>query len=227
MTHPPERVRVHQLDASSRVLDPAVERAIDETWAGQLADAAARGLRLADAPAYRLESVVERDGTLELGLTLEPYRVHSAMKTLYRDPRVHAAHHDGMLVADGLVRTADDRYLLLSTPKVTGVELQLVGGTASPAQREIRRSVNLFAFMEQRVMGALTVSAGDVEVREILGLVRQEIGCVNVVFDVRVGVAAERVSARDGSELVVVAADELRSFLAGGPAYLPAVAALL
>jgi AraC-like DNA-binding protein len=33
------------------------------------------------------------------------------------------------------VRTTDDHYLLLRTPKFTGVELQLVGGTASPAQR--------------------------------------------------------------------------------------------
>lgn len=226
MTHPRERVRVRH-GSSSRVVDPAIERLVDEVWSAQLADAAARGLPLGDAPAYRLERAVERGDVLELTLALEPYRVHSALKTLHRDPRVRLEHHDRMLVADGLVRTADGHYLLLSTPKVTGVELQLVGGTASPAQRELRTADDLFGFMTQRVVRALDVAEAEVDVRGIVGLVEQDIGCVNAVFDVRLGVAADRVSVRDGSELVAVPAADLPGFLTAGPAYLPSVAALL
>lgn len=227
MTYPRERVRIHLATTSSRVVDPAVEQAVDETWAAQLAAAAARGLPLTDAPAYRLESAVERDDVLELTVTLEPYRLHSAMKVLHRDPRVRAEHHDRILVADGLVRTVDGHCVLLSTPKVTGEELQLVGGTASPGQREIATGDDLFAFMSQRVERGLGVGVEDVEVRGVLGLVRQEVGCVNVVFDVRLQVSVDAVRAQAGSRLVMVPADELRGFLGAGPAYLPAVAALL
>jgi hypothetical protein len=47
-----------------------------------------------------------------------------------------------------------------------------------------------------------------------------------VVFDVRLGVAAGRVSARDGSRLVVVPEADLQGFLSDGPGYLPLVGAL-
>ncbi|WP_134738745.1 hypothetical protein [Nocardioides sp. 503] len=227
MTFPRDKVLVRQVSASSRVVDPTIELAISEVWSDQLAEAAARGLPLADAPAYRLESAAERDGVLELGLTLEPYRVHSAMKVLHRDPRVRPEHHDRTFVADGLVRTADDQYLLLSTPKVTGVELQLVGGTASPAQRVLETSDDLFEFMSQRVERALGVQASQVDVLGVLGMVRLEVGCVNAVFDVRLTVRADEVRLRPGSDVVVVPSAELGDFLAAGPAYLPAIATLL
>lgn len=226
MSYPRERVLIRR-GASSRVVDPTVERLVDEAWSAQLAEATARGLRLADAPAYRLESVADRDGVLELTLALEPYRLHSALKTLHRDPRIRREHHDRALVADGLVRTADDHYLLLCTPKVTGTELQLVGGTASPAQRVLDTAGDLFGFMTQRIVRALGVAEADVDVRGVLGAVEQEIGCVNLVFDVRLAVVADAVPARDGSEVVVVGAGDLAGFLAGGPAYLPSVASLL
>lgn len=212
---------------SSRVVDPSVEQLVEGVWSAQLAEAGRQGLPLQDAPAYRLERAVDRAGVLELSLALCPYRVHSALKALHRDPRIRAEHHDRTLVADGLVLTKDDHYLLLSTPKVTGVELQLVGGTASPGQRELRTGDDLFGFMSQRVERALGVAEEAVEVRGVVGLLEQEIGCVNVVFDVRLDVVAESVAARDGSGLVVVPALGLRSFLAEGPGYLPSVAALL
>ncbi|GEP32973.1 hypothetical protein NSZ01_07410 [Nocardioides szechwanensis] len=80
--------------------------------------------------------------------------------------------------------------------------------------------------MRQRVVRALDVTEAEVDVRGVVGLVEQEIGCVNAVFDVRLGVAADRVSARDGSGLVVVPAADLPGFLADGPGYLPLVGAL-
>ncbi|WP_193609318.1 hypothetical protein [Nocardioides lijunqiniae] len=227
MTFPRDKVVLRQAGTSSRVVDPGIELALERVWADQLAEAAARGLLLTDAPAYRLESAVEHEGVLELGLAMEPYRVHSAMKVLHRDPRVRPEHHDRTLVADGLVRTTDDHYLLLRTPKVTGVELQLVGGTASPTQRVLETADDLFGFMSQRVERALGVEAAEVRVLGLLGLVHLEVGCVNAVFDVRLTVRADEVRPGRGSEVVVVPAAGLRDFLAAGPAYLPSVAALL
>lgn len=212
---------------SSRAVEAEVEQAVATVWADQRRVAHQRGLRLEDAPAYRLEHHACREGRLELGLALEPYRVHSAMKVLHRDPRVQSRHHDRILVADALVTSADGQVLLLRAPKPTGVELQLVGGTASPAQRAIACAEDLFLFARERVLRALDGTRGLVEVREVRGLVEHEVGCVNVVIDVQLAVPAAEVLARDGAELVVVPATSLREFLRDAPGYLPAVADLV
>lgn len=212
---------------SSRVVEDELEQAVAAVWADQRRVAHQRGLCLEDAPAYRLEHVAGRNGRLELGLALEPYRVHSAMKVLHRDPRVRRHHHDRILVADALVQCADGQVLLLRTPKPTGVELQLVGGTASPAQRAITCADDLVEFTRERVLRALDGTRGLVEVREVRGLVEHEVGCVNVVIEVRLAVPAAEVLARDGAELVVVPEKSLRQFLRDAPGYLPAVADLV
>ena len=212
---------------SSRVVEDEVERAVDTVWADQRRVAHGRGMRLEDAPAYRLERAAVRGGRLELGLSLEPYRVHSAMKVLHRHPRVRSHHHDRTLVVDALVRSADGQVLLVRTPKPTGVELQLVGGTASPAQRAITSADDLVEFIRERVLRALDGVRGLLEVREVRGLVEHEVGCVNLVIDVRLAVPAAEVLALGGAELVVVPAESLPQFLRDAPGYLPAVADLL
>lgn len=213
--------------SSSRLREDWVEDAVDAVWAEQRRVAHQGGQRLEDAPAYRLEVAVERGDRLELAVALEPYRMHSAMKVLHRDPRVCAEHHDRILVADALVATADDQFLLLRTAKPTGVELQLVGGTASPAQRSIAEAGDLMTFTRERVLRALDGARGLVDVVQIRGVIEHEVGCVNVVIEVRLRVAAAEVAARGGAELVVVPAAGLAEFLRAAPGYLPAVADLL
>ncbi len=212
---------------SGRVVDAELEQAINAVWEDQRRVASERGLYLEDAPAYRLESASDREGRLVLGVALEPYRVHSAMKVLHADPRVRSHHHDRILVADALVRTADDRVVLVRTPKATGIEMQLVGGTASPAQRVIACAEDLMTFTRERVVRALDGTRGLIETRGILGLVEHEVGCRNVVVDVRLGVPAAEVLARGAGGLVVVPSAALAGFLRDAPGYLPAVADLL
>jgi hypothetical protein len=223
MSWPLDRVVLSAAAASSRVVEPWLEAAIDVEWASQVARADGA---LTDGPAYRVEQASAEDGVLRIALALEPYRVHSAMKVLHADPRVTPAHHDRILVADALVRTRDDRVVLLRTPKVTGTELQLVGGTASPAQRPIRSTADLVAFTRQRVARALS-GTGEIEVRSVLGLVDHVVGCVNVVLDVRVAAAVAELAPVGASELVVVDLAVLRGFLLDAPGYLPGVADLL
>ena len=212
---------------SSRVVEDEVEQLVDVVWAEQRRLAHARGLRLDDAPAYRLEDAFEQDGRLQLGIAVEPYRLHSAMKALHADSRIRPHHHDRILVADGLVRTADDQVLLLRTTKPTGIELQLVGGTASPAQRLITSADDLVTFMRERVLRAVAGTRDQVEVGAVRGLVEHEVGCVSVVIDVRLAVTAAEVVATGGAELVVVPAASLPHFLRDAPGYLPAVASLI
>jgi hypothetical protein len=206
-------------------VDPVVEDAVAQEWARQQRVAGRVGRRLVDAPAYRLESVRAADDALTLGLALEPYRVHSAMKTLHADPRVGVEHHDRTLVPDALVRTRDDRYVLLRTSKVTGPELQLVGGTAGPGRWPIGSGADLATATAAWVADALGTDA-DLEVRGVLGVVEQDIGCVCLVMDVWVADVASRLTPKPASELVVVPADGLAGFLRAAPGYLPAVADL-
>ena len=219
-------VTVRQLP-SSRVLDEAVERLVERTWAAQGDEAARLGMRLSDAAAYRLEDATTGPGGLVLSLAEVPYRVHSAMKAVHGDPRVRPEHRDRALVVDGLVRTADDAVVLLRTPKVTGPELQLVGGTAGPGRRRIERPDDLAAFLADVVTRALGVPAAAVAVGPVLGLVDHVVGCVNVVVEVRLDRTADDVRPSGRSEVVRVPAADLVETLASGPAYLPAVADLL
>jgi hypothetical protein len=222
---PCDRVTVNHV-ASTRVVDPVIEHAVAQEWTRQRQLADRQGRRLVDAPAYRLESAIQAGDVLTLGLALEPYRLHSALKVLHADPRVRTEHHDRTLVPDALVRTCDDHYVLLRTAKVTGPELQLVGGTASPERWPIASGVDLAAATEAWVADVLGTDA-DVEVQGVLGVVEQEIGCVCVVMDVRVAEAASCLVPRSDSQLVAVRDDDLLGFLRAAPGYLPAVAHLL
>ncbi|MGZ4496886.1 MAG: hypothetical protein ACXVWZ_05340 [Nocardioides sp.] len=223
---PLNRVRLVEA-ASTRVVDPALEAEVDRVWAEQQAAADAAGLRLHDAAAYRVETVGAHDGRLTVGLALEPYRLHSAMKVLHADPRVGPEHHDRTLVVDALVRAADGAHLLIRTPKVTGLELQLVGGTASPDQQPLASAADLVAFAERRVAQALDGTHGRLETRAVLGAVAHHVGCVNLVLDVRLDRPAAEVAATGDTELVAVPAGRLDEHLRAAPGYLPAVAALL
>ena len=211
---------------SSRLVEPVVEALVDRVWAEQCAAGELIGWPLHDAPAYRVESVRTNGGRLDLGLASEPYRVHSAMKLLHADPRVTPAHHDRVLVVDSLVRTADDAHLLVRMPKVTGFELQLIGGTATPEQQVIETPADLATFALHRVGLALEGAAG-LSVEGVLGVVEHLVGCVNLVLDVRTTASAREVSARGRRELHVVAPGGLEAYLRGSPGYLPAVADLL
>lgn len=208
---------------SSRVRDPEVEELVDQTWAAQCAAAEAFGVPLHDAPAYRVESIAP--GPV-FELALEPYRVHSAMKLLHVDPRVRPEHLDRILVVDALLRTADDRSLLIRTPKITGFELQLVGGTATPEQQVIDGPSGLAAFALQRIGLALD-GVREPSVAAVLGLVDHPVGCVNLVLDVRTVAMARDISARGRRELHVVEPGGLETYLRGSPGYLPLVADLL
>lgn len=210
--------------ASTLPVDAGVDALVDEAWSRQQARAAARGRTLTDGPAYRLERYAAHGGGLVLGLALVDYRRHSAFKDVH--DRVGPEHHDRALVVDALVTTTDDAVALLRTDKPVGTELQLVGGTATPAQRGIVDTEDLAQFARERVARALP-GCGDVEVRSVLGVVEQEIGCRNVVVDARLDVASGDLRTEHGSELVLVPRHALRDFLVGGPAYLPAVAAFL
>ena len=211
---------------STRLVEPAVEALVDRVWAEQCAAGERTGWPLHDAPAYRVESVSTPDGRLHLGLASEPYRVHSAMKLLHADPRVTPAHHDRILVVDALVRTADAAHLLVRMPKVTGFELQLIGGTATPEQQVVEEPRDLATFAEHRVGLALD-GAGELAVEGVLGVVQHLVGCVNLVLDVRASASARQVSARGRRELHVVAPGGLEAYLRGSAGYLPAVADLL
>lgn len=218
-----DRVDVDHV-ASTLLPDPEVDALVDSTWARQVATATARGQRLSDAPAYRLETYAGTGDRLRLGLALVDYRRHSAMKEIHH--RVAPEHHDRVLVVDAVVTTSDDQVVLLRTEKPTGTELQLVGGTATPGQREIHSAEDLAVFAVDRISRALP-GCGEVHVGAVLGVFDQEIGCRNLVLAVRLSVPAASLVGAPGNELVVLPATGLRDFLLAAPAYLPAVATLL
>lgn len=208
---------------NTRVLDPEVEALLDREFADQCA--AAEGL--SDGTAYRLERVVPRREALELVLAEERYRTHSALKGVHGHPSVRSEHLDRVLVPDALVITSDHHVVLVRTPKPVGVELQLVGGTATPGQQVLETGADLASFVRQRVGRALPTAIGRIEVGDVLGVVEHHVGCVNLVVAVHVGLVARGLVAAGGAEVVAVPLDQLPAYLRHAPGYLPAVADLL
>jgi hypothetical protein len=184
----PGNIILRHDDCSNRVLDPVVEAKIEAEWSRQQDAARQRGLTLFDSASYRLNSFHPEGDQLTLHLAMMPYRVHAAMKSLFRDPAVRDEHLDKVLVVDALLRTVDDYFVFVTVEKVVEEPTSLIGGTCSDSRMPIGTSPDLFAYSLERVRAVIRVENDALAIPRLMGLVQNEIGYVHAIFDVRLGI---------------------------------------
>ncbi|MEJ7840010.1 MAG: hypothetical protein WKF81_14445 [Thermomicrobiales bacterium] len=183
-------------DSSHRLIDPAIEQAIEQEWNIQLTKAAEQGLTYYDAVGYRLNSLESSTDGLVLHLAESPYRIHAAMKTLYRDPRITTAHHDRQLIVDALMRTSDEMIVLQTVEKVVESETYLIGGSTSLSRHPIMTGSDLAAYALDRVDAVLGLEEDERAIGNARALVQNEIGCSHLIFDVFTSCTAREIEDR-------------------------------
>lgn len=217
---------------SNRTVNVAIEARIEELWAEQLETARQKGLQLYDSQAYRLNACQQDTGHISLELALINYKIHAAMKALHNEPNVHEEHFDKTLVADSLVKTSDNKYVFMHVRKVVEDTVYLVGGTCAESRMAIHASYDFFAFMKAKIADILNVPESAIHVSLLFGLIQNEVGCVNAIFDTQVDLSSQDIInafvPRNGvNDLVMVDAASVKSYVAKAEGYVAAVAELL
>jgi hypothetical protein len=224
----PGNIALRHDDRSNRARDPAVEAKIEAEWARQQDAARQRGLTLFDSASYRLNTFRAEGDRVTLQLAMMPYRVHAAMKSLYRDPAVRDEHQDKALVVDALLRTKDDYFVFVTVEKVVEEPTSLIGGTCSDSRMPICSSSDLFAYSLERVRAVIRVADDALAIPHLLGLVQNEIGYVHAIFDVRLGLDHRQAQAAftpayGKTALITVHRREMPEFLAASHGYVRAL----
>jgi hypothetical protein len=176
---------VHDVE-SNRTVDPDIELLIEREWQRQLERAAARGATYYDSETYRLNDFAEEGNSIVLYLAPAAYRIHAAMKAIHDDPRIAEEHFDRQIVVDSIVRTMDDYFVLHSVEKVVETETYLIGGSCSKSRTVIESASDLVVDLLNHVDRVLGLDESERAIGDLRGIVQNEIGCVHVIFDVRV-----------------------------------------
>lgn len=135
----------------------------------------------------------KNQGRLSLELAPGHYRTHAAMKSFYDNPRVTEQYFDKTLVADSLIRSTDDKYILGKVDKVAERAVYLIGGTCAKSRVTITSAADLFEFARQRVSEVLNVAESSVATSALVGLVQNEIGCIHAIFDTQVALSSDEI----------------------------------
>jgi hypothetical protein len=227
-----EQVDIIYTPISNRLTSYPIESAIENAWAIQLEAAKQKGMQLYDSEAYRLNAFQVRAGRLGLELAPISYKIHAAMKSLHGDPRISEQHLDKTLVVDSLLKTMDGKYIFGKVDKVVESAVCLIGGSCAKSRVEISSTADLFKYAQIRAAQVLGIAGSIVTINDLIGLIQNEVGCVNAIFDTTVALTADSIldtfhPSNAVSDLIVVDESRLGAYLAKGDGYIVAVAALL
>lgn len=175
---------------------PYIEQKVEETWNKQQAKAKQQGYDLWDAEGYRLNGFSVNKDTLLLEIAEVSYRVHSAMKELYKDPEVHEANFDKLIAADALIKTSDGMYILAQVDKVAEQEVVLIGGSCTKKRLRLDTAQDLFHFLMQRVADVLSIPKSAIEPPMLKGIIQNELGYVNLIFFTQLSLSSKAVLER-------------------------------
>ncbi len=227
-----DQVDITSTLTSNRLINPSIESAIEQEWVRQLKIAAQKRIHLYDSEAYRLNMFQTEAGRLDLELAPVSYKVHAAMKNLYNDARITEQHLDRTLVADSIIKTMDGKCVLGKVNKIAENAVYLIGGTCAKSRMEITCGADFFNFTRKRASEILCIAESAVSIQRLIGIVQNEVGCVNAIFDTRVALLSSEVvgafQPNNGvSELIMIDEAKIAAYLAESEEYVTAVADLL
>lgn len=220
------------LNLSNRQVSPELEKQIDTIWAEHTFKAKIGGKELYDSECYRLNSLATNDGVLSLDLGPVQYKVHAALKELWTSELVDENNCDKLIIVDSLLKTSDGYFVLGSYNKIVEQdEVYFIGGSCSKSRYEIQAAADLFAYLNQRLERVLCIKQIDIKESTLVGVIFNRIGCVNIIFHVKLSVSREVLECQfrpnsGVSQLVFVKAEGIRSFLSKAENYISAASEL-
>jgi len=180
-------------EASSRKIDPVVEKKARQIWQQKMREAKKSGKKMWDQPVYRLEKFHIDQNKCELEVSTIPFSIRSSIKDFTNELIKKGEEYLPMAIYSSVfVETADGKFIFgeKSDKYVANRKYSYIGGVFNRSE-EHDNGADLFTASCDEVKEELGIENNDVEEFNLLGALRTESCNVALVFYCRLNLTED------------------------------------
>lgn len=160
----PLNINIQEIN-STRVIDPALELTCSNLWQEMLLDAKKKKKELWNSEIYRFESVIIKDGIINLKISTIPFSIVLPInKKIRADKDFDTKLAPLSMFTSCFVRTIDNKYIFLkkSDKYYSTKKISFIGGTLSKTEKIIATGYDLFNEAKKEIKEEIGLNDSDI-----------------------------------------------------------------
>lgn len=158
----PEDIRV-SVSESNRKIDPFVESKLEEVWQKKLKEAAEKGKNIYNGLSYRLNSLSENEGKLNIDFGIFDYKTRDGLIFIPEYFNLGREYYRMGCYVSSTIKTSDNKYLLveLSGKSMNTNRYEFIGGIME-TKIPIKNGESIFSHLHDEMSEEASILNADI-----------------------------------------------------------------